>query len=149
MTLALRATPEEVMRSVEELEKFGRSHGIGEKELFEARLALEECGSNIVDYALRRDSHQTFRVTIELFGENLTLELRDSGPEFDPTSFHKAQPTGSDTVGGWGLELVRRSMHEVRYRREGTENILTLTKVVRIGQPLIKPETLNTKAYGS
>jgi len=148
MTLALRATPEEVMRSVEELEKFGRSHAISEKEIFEACLALEECGSNIVDYALRRDSQQTFRVTIELIGQNLTLELRDSGPEFDPTNFRKAQSTGSDTVGGWGLELVRRSMDEVRYRREGTENILILTKVVQKRQQSIEPETLKTKTYG-
>src|SRR5688572_13602885 len=128
MTLALRATPEEVMRSVEELERFGHKHGIGEKELFEARLALEECGSNIVDYALRRDPQQTFRVTIELTGQSLTLELRDSGPEFDPTHFRKSKRTGNDTVGGWGLELVRQSMDEIGYRREGTENILTLMK---------------------
>ena len=145
MTLTLRATPEEVMRSVEELEKFGRAHGISDKELFEARLALEECGSNIVDYAFRRDARQTFRIRIELSGQILTLELRDSGPEFDPTTFRKTQSTGNDTVGGWGLELVCRSMDEVHYRREGTENILTLMKTVRLGHNSIKPETLKTK----
>ena len=149
MTMELLATPEEVMRSVEELEKFGRNHGIAEKDLFAARLALEECGSNIVNYALRRNERLTFTVTIQLIGSNLTLELRDSGPEFDPTDFRKIEPRDDDTVGGWGLELVRRSMDEFHYRREGSENILMLTKVVQTdkSQSNLKPSI--TKTYGS
>jgi serine/threonine-protein kinase RsbW len=138
MTLELHATPEEVMRSVEELEKFGRENDIGEKDLFQALLALEECGSNIVDYALRRNCGLTFSVTIQLIDQNLTIEFRDRGPAFDPTNFRKSESNDNDTVGGWGLELVRRSMDELRYRREGNENILILTKVVRSGQKLEK-----------
>jgi anti-sigma regulatory factor (Ser/Thr protein kinase) len=134
MTLELRATPEEVMRSVEELQEFGRKHGMDERDLFKALLALEECGSNIVDYSLRRDSRQMFEVKVEYDGQNLIVELRDNGPEFDPTNFRKPQRTDNDHVGGWGLELVRQSMDEVRYRREGSENILRLTKIVRSGQ---------------
>jgi anti-sigma regulatory factor (Ser/Thr protein kinase) len=128
---------------VEELKKFGRHHGIDEMDLFRVRLALEECGSNIVDYALRRDCNKTFTVTIGLSGQNLTVELRDSGPEFDPTKFSKVRNHENDAaVGGWGLELVRRYMDEVRYRREGSENILMLTKIVQTGQHSTKPETL-------
>jgi anti-sigma regulatory factor (Ser/Thr protein kinase) len=30
--------------------------------------------------------------------------------------------------GGWGIQLVRRFMDEIRYRRDGDENVLLLTK---------------------
>jgi anti-sigma B factor antagonist len=145
MTLLLHATPGEVMRSVEELREFGRGHAIKEGDLFGLLLALEECGSNIVDHAFGRDARRRFNVTMEYDGQNLTLELRDSGPEFDPTSFRKAQAAEHDSVGGWGLQLVRQSVDEVRYRRDGTENILRLTKVVRSRQSVTKPESKREK----
>jgi anti-sigma regulatory factor (Ser/Thr protein kinase) len=140
MTMELHATPEEVMRAVGELQEFGRQRGISEKELFGPLLALEECGSNIIDYALGRDSRQKFRVTIEYSDDILTIELRDPGPEFDPTTFRKPESSHDDPAGGWGLQLVRRSMDAIRYRRETTENVLNLTKIVRDKHDSIKNE---------
>jgi anti-sigma regulatory factor (Ser/Thr protein kinase) len=130
MTLDLEATPEEVMRAVEALQDFGRGHGIPDKHLFGPLLALEECGSNIVDYALSRDSQRKFQVMIEYDNGALTIVLRDNGPEFDPTRFRKPQSTDDMPAGGWGLKLVRRSMDELRYIRENGENILSLKKIV-------------------
>jgi serine/threonine-protein kinase RsbW len=152
MTLELHATPEEVMRAVEALQEFGRTRGIAETELFGPLLALEECASNIVDYALRRDSRRMFRVTVEYNQDILAIELRDPGPEFDPTTFRKPQSAEDDPVGGWGLQLVRRSMDQIRYSREGQENVLSLTKVVRSKQSLSnnnqQVQTMTRKTYG-
>jgi serine/threonine-protein kinase RsbW len=131
MTLELRATPEEVMRAVEALQALGQEKGVGEKELFGLALALEECGSNIVNHALRRDERQTFQVNIEHTGRAMTVELRDRGPEFDPTRVAAVErATGEDDrpPGGWGIQLVRHYMDEIHYRREGGENVLRLTK---------------------
>jgi anti-sigma regulatory factor (Ser/Thr protein kinase) len=131
MILEFKATPEEVMRAVEALQEYGRQKHVGEKELFGLALALEECGSNIVNYALRRDARQKFMVWIEHTGTAVTIELRDRGPEFDPTQARVREPaTGEDDrpPGGWGIQLVRRYMDEIRYRREADENVLRLTK---------------------
>ena len=85
MTLELQATPEEVMRAVEALQEFGQRNGrCAEKDLFGLALALEECGSNIVNHALQRDARQKFQVMIEHAGGALSVELRDRGPAFDP-----------------------------------------------------------------
>src|SRR5688572_23687465 len=59
-TMQLHATPEEVMRAVEILQKFAQARGLPEKIIFALALALEECGSNIVNHALRRDAKKTF-----------------------------------------------------------------------------------------
>ncbi len=132
MTLELHATPGEVMRAVEALWQFGSQQGLGERDLFGLALALEECGSNIVNHALRGDPGQKFRVTLEHTGGEMRIELRDHGPEFDPTQALETKATNDDPLGGWGIQLVRRFTDEIRYRREAGENILRLTK--RLGE---------------
>ena len=68
MTLELHATPEEVMRAVEALQEFAQEQGVPEKAIFGLALALEECGSNIVNHALQRDPRQKFQVALEHTG---------------------------------------------------------------------------------
>ena len=131
MTLELQATPEEVMRAVEVLQEFGREKHVGERELFGLALALEECGSNIVNHALHRDSRQKFQVRIEHTGSVMTIELRDHGPEFDPTRVPVGEPQAGDDdrpPGGWGIQLVRHYIDDMTYCRETGENVLRLTK---------------------
>jgi serine/threonine-protein kinase RsbW len=131
VTLELQATPEEVMRAVEALRAFGKAQSVGEKELFGLALALEESASNIVNHALQRDARQQFQVAFEHTGSAMSVELRDRGPEFDPTRVPAAtHPTGEEDrpPGGWGILLVRRYMDDIRYRREAGENVLRLTK---------------------
>jgi sigma-B regulation protein RsbU (phosphoserine phosphatase) len=135
MILELHATPEEVMRAVETLQQFAQAQGVPEKTIFGLALALEECGSNIVNHALQRDARQQFQVFIEHTGDAFVIELRDRGPAFDPTAAagRKPQAEPDDLPGGWGIQLVRRNLDEIQYRREAGENILRLTK--RLGGP--------------
>ena len=130
MILELQATPKEVMRAVEALQEFGRVRQIPDKALFGLALALEECGSNIVNHALKQDVDKTFQVTMEHANDAFLVELRDRGPEFDPTTTaaRKPQAEEEDLPGGWGIQLVRRYTDEVRYARESGENVLRLTK---------------------
>jgi anti-sigma regulatory factor (Ser/Thr protein kinase) len=131
MTLELQATPEEVMRGVEALREFAQARGVPEKTLFGLALALEECGSNIVNYALERDGRRSFQLTLDHTGETLIIELRDHGPEFDPTQAVVMDPAANDDdrpPGGWGIQLVRHYTDEMQYTRAGGENILRLTK---------------------
>ncbi len=137
MTLELHATPEEVMRAVEALQQFGREKQLAEREVFGLALALEECASNIVDHAYRRDAHQTLKVIIDYRPGAITLEVRDRGPEFDPTRQSVDAAAAARSVGGWGIPLVRHYMDEISYRRETDENVLRLTKnlTAQSGQP--------------
>jgi len=130
MTLDLQATPEEVMRAVEAMQEFAQRQGVPESMVFGLSLALEECGSNIVNHALQRDAERKFQVVIERAGEAFVMELRDAGPAFDPTAApeNKLQAEDDDPLGGWGIQLVRRSVDRLEYRREAGENILRLTK---------------------
>lgn len=130
MTLELHAAPEEVMRAVEALQEFGEARQIPAKVLFGLTLALEECGSNIVNHGLQRDAEKTFRVSFDHTDRAITIELRDPGPEFDPTLKPAGEPEADDDAppGGWGIFLVRRYTDEIRYARDGGENVLRLIK---------------------
>ena len=130
MTLKLQATPEEVMRAVDALQDFARARGLGEKDIFALSLALEECGSNVVNHALQRNAGQTFQVILQPTPESFIIELRDPGPAFDPTVASDREPVAADddVPGGWGIHLVRRYMDEIRYAREAGENVLRLTR---------------------
>jgi len=129
MTLELRATPAEVMRAVAAVEHFALSCQLPKRTVFGLALALEECASNIVDHAFRRDPQKTFRVTIDHTPGVFSIELRDSGPSFDPTAALGSHHlnNSNESVGGWGIPLVRLYTDEVRYARVGNENVLRLT----------------------
>ena len=130
MTLQLQATAEEVMRAVETLQALGRQGGVGVRDLFGLALALEECGSNIVNHAFQRDARQQVQVALEHAADAFIIELRDRGPAFDPTaaSGRGAAASDDDPPGGWGLQLARRYLDEIRYTREAGENVLRLMK---------------------
>lgn len=130
MTLKLRATPAEVMRGVEAVQAFATEQGAPERTVFGLALALEECGSNIVNHALKRDARRKFQVVCERAGDSLVITLVDKGPEFDPTAAapRKPQAEDDDLPGGWGIELARRNLDEIHYAREGNENVLRLIK---------------------
>jgi anti-sigma regulatory factor (Ser/Thr protein kinase) len=130
MTLELHATAAEVMRAVESLQEFALARGVSEQAIFGLALALEECASNVVNHALHQDEAKTFQVRFEQVGDVFSAELRDRGPHFDPTVAAQRPPQehDDDVPGGWGLPLVRRFTDEVRYQREGGENVLRLMK---------------------
>jgi anti-sigma regulatory factor (Ser/Thr protein kinase) len=119
------------MRAVETLEQLARANGVAEKIVYGLMLALEECGSNVVNHGLKRDARRKFQVTIERTNDAFVIELRDRGPAFDPTKAKaRKPPTEDDPPGGWGIQLVRSHVDEMRYRRKDGENVLVLTKAV-------------------
>ena len=117
------------MRAVEALQQFGEARQVPAKALFGLTLALEECASNIVNHALRRDPLQTFQVCFHHSADELIVELSDTGPPFDPTAAPAPDPAADDDPpGGWGILLVRRYTDAMLYSRVGNTNRLVLTK---------------------
>jgi anti-sigma regulatory factor (Ser/Thr protein kinase) len=111
-----------------------------EKTTCRLALALEECSSNIVNHALRRDAQKTFHVTFDCFDDAFVIELRDRGPAFDPTmQDSRRQPLDDELPGGWGLHLIRRFIDEIHYERRDGENVLRLTKRLTEAEPPSSP----------
>lgn len=131
MTIELNAAPEDIMKAVEILNQYCLSEKIPEKIIFSLKLALEECGSNIINHSLKKGKYEKFTVSLKKTDSDMIIELRDKGAEFDPTKMNldERRKSGDEkTVGGWGLELVRQNIDEMHYMRTDNTNILTLKK---------------------
>ena len=134
--MTLQAVPEDVMHAVGRLQAFGREQGIDEKTLFGLAVALEEFASNIVNHAYAGRPHEQFQVEFACSADALTIELRDHGPAFDPTTAEARRADAGEELrgeGGWGILMARHYLDQMTYAREGDENVLRLAK--RISPP--------------
>jgi anti-sigma regulatory factor (Ser/Thr protein kinase) len=93
-------------------------------------LVVEEAFVNLCRHAYRGRADGA--VTVRLSGHvgELAVELRDTGPAFDPIQ-EAPKPKLDASIeerrpGGLGVELMRRMTDELRYRRDGDENVLTM-----------------------
>lgn len=93
-------------------------------------LAAEEMISNIIKYGYDDRNRHEIAVETVYGGGEVTLTLRDDGHPFDP--LHDAveadltQDIVARPVGGVGILLTRQLTRQMRYRREGRYNVLTM-----------------------
>lgn len=101
----------------------------GAERMHALRLCAEEIATNIVLHAFSGQPRAAFRVRLELEDDGIRLVFEDEGVAFDPTAH--APPPRAGTIaeaeiGGLGLPLVRAFVRDMRYRRQGDTNRLTL-----------------------
>lgn len=127
--LTLRAELAEIDKARAFLRDTLAAFRLDEAELFKLELALVEICVNITRYAYRGDPGP-IRLTFWTFPA-VSLEIRDSGRAFDP---RLVPPPDLESLavsgrrGGLGVYLARKLVDEFTYRREGNENVLTLTR---------------------
>jgi anti-sigma regulatory factor (Ser/Thr protein kinase) len=127
--LTLRAELAEIDKARVFLRETLAPFRLDEAELFKLELALVEICVNITRYAYR-DDPGPIRLTFWT-RPAVSLEIRDSGRAFDP---RLVPPPDLDSLaisgrrGGLGVYLARKLVDEFTYRRDGDENVLTLTR---------------------
>lgn len=112
-------------------------------------LAVDEAVSNIIRHAYDDFTRGTRTIEI-LFAADETkvsLTLKDSGKEFDPTVVNEPDIQEHVKLGkryGLGLFLMRRIMDEVKFIfRSGIENMLTMVKYIHppeVGSDSCEPQ---------
>jgi anti-sigma regulatory factor (Ser/Thr protein kinase) len=129
-----RATYPASLRTIEAICTFvGRacdSAGFDERTRYACQLAVGEACENIIKHGYGGDGRGDILVTAEVAPTELTVELRDTAPPFNPAGpppqldFNRDDPQ----VGGVGLVIIHRVMDEIFYSRDGDQNCLTLRK---------------------
>jgi sigma-B regulation protein RsbU (phosphoserine phosphatase) len=131
--LCLRSTLTEIDRLAEEVARIGREHVLPEELVFDLRLAVEEAVTNVIRHGYGGREDGEIRVGFHVTPETITMTVEDDAPPFDPHEWpDPALPPEAGDVHGVGVYLIKRVMDDVDYRRNGSRNVLTLTK--RIGR---------------
>jgi len=110
----------------------GAKHaGFDEKKVTQIKLASEEIIVNVMNYAYSgKEGDVEVSYTFHDDG-TMEIEITDWGVPFDPFSLPEpdvAAPLQDRKIGGLGIYLVRKVMDEVRYKRVGNKNVVTLIK---------------------
>jgi serine/threonine-protein kinase RsbW len=112
-----------------------QSLGYDLRDPFDAELvsAFAEIYNNIVLHAYGRREGETIEIAIHVGSGNLTIEIRDTGSTFDPTSVPEPD-LDSLPEGGMGLHIARAMLDEMAYE-PGPPNLWRLTKHHRPATP--------------
>ena len=106
--------------------------GIAPGPVSKIELALEEALVNLCTHAYPEGPGDV-EIVCRLEGSRFEVEIVVTGIPFDLTALPDPDlgaGVAERRVGGLGVFLMKRMMDEVRYRREGERNILTLVKIV-------------------
>jgi anti-anti-sigma factor len=128
----------EIGKVLDMAEAFGKRHGLSERTLHDASIALDEIVSNIIHYAYHDRAPHRIVVRLCLSAGQLRIDIEDDGVPFHPLEQSTALPSGSAherPVGGLGLLFVRSLMDDVSYARIGDANRLTLIKTAVAADP--------------
>lgn len=121
----------------EELEK----NEVGMKQTMQLTVALEEIFVNIAHYAYSKTDAKgkpipdtgtgPMKLALEVSDNQVQMIFEDQGMPYNP--LEKADPditlsAEEREIGGLGIYMVKKSMDDVIYNRDGKKNILTLVK---------------------
>jgi anti-sigma regulatory factor (Ser/Thr protein kinase) len=94
-------------------------------------LAAEEAILNVIRYAYQEKGGK-IELTFRELTQGIEITILDHGPPFDPLteapSPDRSSPLEKRKEGGLGVFLMRACVDDLRYKREGQANILTLSK---------------------
>jgi len=108
-------------------------HGISISLIHKMELACEEAIVNIISYAYKNKPGK-IGITCKKDGKRFEITLRDQGVPFNPIDVdinpQFDTPVHERKVGGMGIFLIRKTIDEVCYQREGKENVLRLAFII-------------------
>ena len=129
-TIRLPAKQENLGKFLRFISCLAEQNGFPAGALRKIELAAEEALINIIHYAYPESAGEVEIHYREGDDKRLILEIMDNGIPFDPLSLSEPDLTvnASDRkIGGLGVIFIREMTDEVRYRRDGDANVLTLT----------------------
>ncbi len=110
-----------------------------EKQAAQLRTAMLEVGSNAIEWGNKHDETKTVKITAEVREDRIEIVVEDQGEGFNPSQLPhaadgKEDPTAHLEVremlglreGGFGIQIVRGMVDDVRYNERG--NRVTLVK---------------------
>lgn len=116
---------------VEAFEEFCRRQHVPHAARHAADLALEEHLTNVLNYGFGEGEEPWILVRLHVKNNTLHVKVVDTGTAYDPVAapaVDTSLPLEEKPIGGLGVYLMKQFMDELSYVREGTKNVLMMTK---------------------
>ena len=119
----------ELVRIAAWIDAWAHSRGLRTELTERLQVCCAEAVTNIVMHGAVGSGPDAIRLALRRGANTVELEIDDDGMAFDPRrSPEPPPPSDLETarIGGWGIPIMRRFSDEMRYRRAGARNVLTL-----------------------
>ncbi|MDD4908150.1 MAG: ATP-binding protein [Candidatus Omnitrophica bacterium] len=129
--ITFQATIDNLRSMLAFIDEGAKALGFDEQRIHQIMVASEEALVNVINYAYPEKPGEIEVVRELRENKSLMIEIKDSGIAFDPLSLPEPNihaPMERRRPGGLGIYMIRKIMDEVRYKREGQYNILTMVK---------------------
>ena len=117
------------MRTIESMSDFLNQKSCGPQALYQAQLAAEEIGTNIIKYGYDDEQEHGITLRVECLADCFRLQILDDGHPFDARQVPEPdleQRLEERQPGGLGISLVRRLARRMDYERRNGINALTV-----------------------
>ena len=126
----------ELTRVADWVHAWARQHDVPPRTVERVDLCSTEAITNIVMHAYTDGGSHQIVLRLDRHDDRLALDIQDDGAAFDPHEIDDAPPALSledATIGGHGIQLIRRFSDEWHYSRSEERNQSTL--VFRLSPP--------------
>jgi anti-sigma regulatory factor (Ser/Thr protein kinase) len=131
--IKLRNDLSELHRLHRTLAEFGAQHGLSETVLHDIKFALEEIVTNVISHGYDDNREHEIKVMFDKEPLAVIVRVEDDGKPFNPLTAPETDTTKSleeRTVGGLGIQLVRKLTEGLDYRRHEGKNLLIIRKTL-------------------
>lgn len=121
----------EIAAVADECRRIAERIGLDASATADVQVALDEIVSNAIRYAFPEGERHSISVRFRVVDAALEVTIEYSGVAFDPANApppDRSAPLAQRRVGGLGAHFARELMDEIRYRRVGELNRVTLVR---------------------
>lgn len=130
MRLDLDANETAVRQASEWATEFAARNGLSEDDVYRLDLCVCEVVTNIVSYAFDGEGAHSIELSAHTLTNAVVITISDGGRAFDPLALAPPETPYSledMSIGGLGIDLVRKFSDECSYKRAAGRNILSFT----------------------
>jgi serine/threonine-protein kinase RsbW len=129
-SLKLNSNLAELVQLNSHIQALQNSWSLPPKTGIEVNLILDELITNIIEHS-SPEPQEIIEIELIKSGNELTIEVMNSGPAFDPTKCKGADttlPLEKRVCGGLGIHLVKQLSDSCSYTRSHGKNIFSFKK---------------------
>jgi serine/threonine-protein kinase RsbW len=119
----------ELVRIAAWIDGWAQSRGLRPEVTERLHVCCAEAATNIIMHGGAGSGPDAIRLALRETEDTVELEIDDDGVAFDLRRSPEPPPSAdlaTARIGGWGIRIIRRFSDEMRYRRAGGRNVLTL-----------------------